>query len=88
MFNDPDYTYTVFELTDVYLPISKEFEQFLPEHETYQKDKNKISFKMPILTDWDVHMLDFYWKGHCLKNKYWMKQCDIHKDNPTILYVP
>lgn len=88
MFNDPDYTYTVFELTDVYLPISKEFEQFLPEHETIQKDKNKISFKMPILTGWDVHMLDFYWKGHCLKNKYWMKQCDIHKDNPTILYVP
>lgn len=88
MFNDPDYKYTVFELTDVYLPISKEFEQFLPEHETYQKDRNKISFKMPILSDWDVHMLDFYWHGQCLKNKYWMKCCDIHKDNPTLIFCP
>ena len=88
MFNDPDNKYTVFELTDVYLPISKEFEWFLPEHETIQKDKNKISFKMPILSDWDVHLLDFCWKGQCLKNKYWMKCCDIHKDNPTLIYVP
>ena len=22
------------------------------------------------------------------KNSYWMKMCDVHKDNPTILYVP
>lgn len=88
MFNDPDNKYTVFELTDVYLPISKEFEQFLPEHDTFQKDKNKISFRMAKLSDRDVHMLEFYWKGHCLKNKYWMKQCDIHKDNPSVLYCP
>lgn len=88
MFNDPDNKYTVFELTDVYLPISKEFEQFLPEHDTFQKDKNKISFRMAKLSDRDVHMLEFYWKGHCLKNKYWMKQCDIHKDNPTGLFFP
>ena len=88
MFNDPDNKYTVFELTDVYLPISKEFEQFLPEHDTFQKDKNKISFRMAKLSDRDVHMLEFYWKGHCLKNKYWMKQCDIHKDNPTLMFCP
>lgn len=87
-FVDPENKYTTFELTDTYLPIAKEFESFLPEHDTFQKDKNKISFRMAKLSDWDLHMLDFYWKGHCLKNKYWMKMFDIHKDNPTILYVP
>jgi hypothetical protein len=88
-FVDPENKYTTFELTDAYLPIAKEFELFLPkEHDTFQKDKNKISFRMAKLSDWDLHMLDFYWKGQCLKNKYWMKMFDIHKDNPTILYVP
>lgn len=87
-FVDPENKYTTFELTDAYLPIAKEFESFLPEHDTFQKDKNKISFRMAKLSDWDLHMLDFYWKEQCLKNKYWMKMFDIHKDNPTILYVP
>lgn len=87
-FVDPENKYNTFELTDAYLPIAKEFESFLPEHDTFQKDKNKISFRTAKLSDWDLHMLDFYWKGHCLKNKYWMKMFDIHKDNPTILYVP
>ena len=87
-FVDPENKYTTFELTDAYLPVAKEFELFLPEHDTFQKDKNKISFRMAKLSDWDLHMLDFYWKGQCLKNKYWMKMFDIHKDNPTILYVP
>lgn len=87
-FVDPENKYTTFELTDAYLHVAKEFESFLPEHDTFQKDKNKISFRMAKLSDWDLHMLDFYWKGHCLKNKYWMKMFDIHKDNPTILYVP
>lgn len=88
VFTDPENKFTTFELTDVYLNKSKEFESFLPAHRTVQKDKNKISFIMDKLSDWDLHMLDFYWHGHCLKNSYWMKMCDIHKDNPTILYVP
>lgn len=88
VFTDPENKFTTFELTDVYLNKSKEFESFLPAHQTVQKDKNKISFIMDKLSDWDLHMLDFYWHGHCLKNSYWMKMCDIHKDNPTILYVP
>ena len=88
VFTDPENKYTTFELTDAYLPIAKEFESFLPEHETFQKDRNNISYRMAKLSDWDLHMLDFYWKGQCLKNKYWMKMFDIHKDNPTILYVP
>lgn len=88
VFTDPENKFTTFELTDVYLNKSKEFESFLPAHRTVQKDKNKISFIMDKLSDWDLHMLDFYWHGHCLKNSYWMKMCDIHKDNPTILFVP
>ena len=88
VFIDPENKFMTFELTDVYLNKSKEFESFLPAHRTVQKDKNKISFIMDKLSDWDLHMLDFYWHGHCLKNSYWMKMCDIHKDNPTILYVP
>ena len=88
VFTDPENKYTTFELTDVYLDKAKDFESFLPEHETIKKDKNKISFKMDKLSDWDLHMIDFYWYGHCLKNQLWMKMCDVHKDNPTILYVP
>ena len=87
-FVDPENKYTTFELTDAYLPIAREFESFLPEHDTFQKDKNKISFRMSKLSDWDLHMLDFYWKGQCLKNKYWMKMFDIHKDNPTLMFCP
>lgn len=88
VFTDPENKFTTFELTDVYLNKSKEFESFLPAHQTVQKDKNKISFIMDKLSDWDLHMLDFYWHGHCLKNSYWMKMCDIHKDNPSVLYCP
>ena len=88
VFTDPENKYTTFELTDVYLDKAKDFESFLPEHETIKKDKNKISFKMAKLSEWDQHMIDFYWYGHCLKNQFWMKMCDVHKDNPTILYVP
>jgi len=88
MFNDPEDKFTIFELTDVYLPIADEFASFLPEYEKTQSDSNKISFVVPKMTDWEVHMLDFYWKGNCLKNKRWMRMFDIHKDNPTILYVP
>jgi hypothetical protein len=87
-FTDPENKYTTFELTDVYLSKAKEFESFLPPHQTIKNDKNKTSFVMDKLSDWDLHMLDFYWHGHCLKNSYWMKMCDVHKDNPTILYVP
>lgn len=88
VFTDPENKYTTFELTDVYLNKAKDFESFLPEHETIKKDKNKISFKMDKLSNWDLHMLDFYWKGYCLKEQFWLKMCDVHKDNPTILYVP
>lgn len=88
VFTDPENKFTTFELTDVYLNKSKEFESFLPAHQTVQKDKNKISFIMDKLSDWDLHMLDFYWHGHCLKNSYWMKMCDIHKDNPTLMFCP
>lgn len=88
VFTDPENKYTTFELTDVYLNKAKDFESFLPEHETIKKDNNKISFKMDKLSDWDLHMLDFYWKGYCLKEQFWLKMCDVHKDNPTILYVP
>lgn len=88
VFTDPENKYTTFELTDVYLNKAKDFESLLPEHETIKKDKNKISFKMNKLSEWDLHMIDFYWHGHCLKNQFWMKMCDVHKDNPTILYVP
>lgn len=88
VFTDPENKFTTFELTDVYLNKSKEFESFLPAHQTVQKDKNKISFIMDKLSDWDLHMLDFYWHGHCLKNSYWMKMCDVHKDNPSVLYCP
>ena len=88
VFTDPENKYTTFELTDVYLNKAKDFESFLPEHETIKKNKNKISFKMNKLSDWDFHMLDFYWKGYCLKEQFWLKLCDIHKDNPTILYCP
>lgn len=88
MFNDPEDKYTIFELTDVYLPIADEFASFLPEYEKSQSDSNKITFRVPKMTDWEVHMLDFYWKGNCLKNKRWMRMFDIHKDNPTALYFP
>lgn len=88
VFIDPENKFMTFELTDVYLNKSKEFESFLPPHKTVQKDKNKISFIMDKLSDWDLHMLDFYWHGHCLKNSYWMKMCDVHKDNPSVLYCP
>lgn len=88
VFTDPENKYTTFELTDVYLDKAKDFESFLPEHETIKKDKNKISFKMDKLSDWDLHMIDFYWYGYCLKNQFWMKMCDVHKDNPTGLYFP
>lgn len=89
MFVDPEDRLTVFELTDVYLNKAKEFEGFLPaEHTRYQKDKNKISFTMDKLTPEQLDTLEHDWKNYCNEHQYWMKLCDIHKDNPSVLYCP
>lgn len=87
-FNDPENRYTTFELTDTYLSKAKEFASFLPEHKTIKNDSNKITFITDKLSDWDLHMLEFYWHGQCLKNRYFMKTFDCHKDNPTALFFP
>ena len=76
-------------LTDKYLKHASHFAYILQScgvTATIDKvDKNKTIIHSGIC---DQHALEDAWHAYCLENTFWMKQPDMHKDNPTILYVP
>jgi len=86
---EPEYTH--FSLTGKNL---KRVEWFTNFHHRYgaivmieKKDQNKTIIHIKNDT-YDFDDLDYFWKAMCIANGYLLEKPDIHKDNPTILYVP
>jgi len=84
---------TVFSLTDTYLKHVDGFENCLKNSikniadiTTERLDDNKTI--VTIVGAYDSEKLVELWHTYCIKSAYGMKCFDIHKDNPTILYVP
>ena len=84
---------TVFSLTDKYLRHVEEFAECLKSSintvagVTVEKlDDNKTI--VTIDGAFDSVKLEKIWHDYCVKSAFGIKCFDIHKDNPTILYVP
>ena len=85
---------TVFSLTDKYLNHAEALKECLRKAkcnptgaiEIVKMDQNKTLVKIdcPFYTK----KLEDEWHIYCESEHFWMKCFDIHKDNPTILYVP
>lgn len=85
---DPDPMYH-FSLTGMYLKHADDFANLAKgvcnDVTVDIIDKNKTIIHVSKLDFDDFKQL---WHQHCLSKGIWMKQMDIHHDNPTILYVP
>lgn len=86
---EPEYTH--FSITGKNL---KHLDWFTEFHNQYGaimaidfKDKNKtiVHIKNDSFT---FDSFETHWKSMCLANNIFLEKPDIHKDNPTILYVP
>lgn len=85
---------TVFSLTDKYLNHAEALKECLRKAkcnptgaiEIVKMDDNKTLVKIDC--PFDPNKLVREWHIYCVSEHFWMKCFDIHKDNPTILYVP
>ena len=80
--------YYVFSLTDYYLKHADEFVKICKFHAQTEKiviDKNKVvvHYHSSLFGE-----LENDWTRYCAQASLGMKMFDVHKDNPTILYVP
>lgn len=85
-----DETQIHFSLTDKYLGHVDSFSSILQGLGATviitKIDKNKTIVHSS--TNFNFSDLEKEWHKYCVEKSFWMKQPDIHKDNPTILYVP
>lgn len=80
-----------FSLTDMYLKHQDYFFKICDQFGKAKKipiDKNKTVIHYVEYIEGELGEVDREWRQYCLDNKIYMKCFDIHKDNPTILYVP
>ena len=85
---------TVFSLTDKYLNHAEDLKKCLRSAkcnptgaiEIVKLDQNKTIVKIDC--PFDHYKLVREWGIYCSSGHFFMKCFDIHKDNPTILYVP
>lgn len=81
----------VFSLTDMYLKHQDDFFKICDQFGKAKKipiDKNKTVIHYVEYIEGELGEVDREWRQYCLDNKIYMKCFDIHKDNPTILFVP
>lgn len=81
----------VFSLTDMYLKHQDDFFKICDKYGKAKKipiDKNKTVIHYVEYLEGELGEVNRDWRQYCLANKIYMKCFDIHKDNPTILYVP
>lgn len=85
-----DETQIHFSLTDKYLGHVDSFSAILQSLGATviitKMDKNKTIVHSS--TNFNFSDLEKEWHKYCVEKSFWMKQPDVHKDNPTILYVP
>lgn len=78
-----------FSLYGVYLSKTKDFVKICKKHsrdvETDTPCKNKTIVHAKI-DNFDSFNAD--WTNYCMDTGFWLKCPDIHKDNPTVLFVP
>lgn len=84
-----------FSLTGPYLKHSNSFLAICQTTSLSAKmeriDENKIMIHLDSnykVYDERIERIREDWKKWCKTSKFWLKAPDIHKDNPTILYVP